>query len=113
MSRDELVDIVRGKTGHTKQVVKLHMDAILNAMRDRIAVGETVELRNFGVFSVQQRKARRGRNVHTGEPVGIPARPVVRFRPSGELDSRVKECRVSSRAGTETSVLVTGTKNAD
>ncbi len=57
---------------------------MLNGLRD-IAVAELSAGRDFtlpgiGKLSVVERKARRGRNVQTGEPIEIPARNVVRCR---------------------------------
>jgi nucleoid DNA-binding protein len=51
----------------------------------------TIELRNFGVFKVKERKARKARNPRTGEMVMVPARKVVTFKPGREMMKRVGE----------------------
>ena len=48
-----------------------------------------IELRNFGVFQVKKRKARRARNPRTGEKVMVPERLVVTFKPGREMEQRV------------------------
>ncbi len=57
---------------------------ILNGLRDlaaeELSAGRDFMLPGIGKLSVVERKARRGRNVQTGEPIEIPARRVVRCR---------------------------------
>jgi nucleoid DNA-binding protein len=48
-----------------------------------------IELRNFGVFEIRQRKPRRARNPKTGERVSVPAKTVVTFKPGREMAERV------------------------
>ena len=51
--------------------------------------GGRIELRNFGVFEVKQRKPRKARNPRTGEKVKVPAKLVVTFKPGREMEERV------------------------
>ncbi|UCF92188.1 MAG: HU family DNA-binding protein [Desulfobacterales bacterium] len=44
-----------------------------------------VTLVGFGTFSKTRRKARKGRNPQTGEPIKIKAANVVKFRPGKKL----------------------------
>ena len=48
-----------------------------------------IELRNFGVFEVKRRRARKARNPRTGENVSVPERSVVTFKPGREMEERV------------------------
>ncbi len=50
------------------------------ALKDVIKKHERLEIRDFGVFQIKQRKARIGRNPATGEQIQIPAKRVVKFR---------------------------------
>jgi nucleoid DNA-binding protein len=59
-----------------KKVVQKTLDAIVAALSQ----GETVELRNFGIFKVKTRKGRTGRNPRTGEKVPVPPKRVVAFK---------------------------------
>jgi nucleoid DNA-binding protein len=59
-----------------KKVVQSTLDAIVAALTK----GETVELRNFGIFKVKTRKARVGRNPKTGVTVPIPEKRIVTFK---------------------------------
>ncbi len=89
--RDIVLDIYE-KTGfpqkEVREVVQRTLDAIAAALRD----GRNVELRNFGVFEVQVRKARVGRNPNRPEKdVAIPARAVIKFKSGKEMKSELKK----------------------
>jgi nucleoid DNA-binding protein len=68
-----------------KKIVQGTFDHIVSAL----ARGETVELRNFGVFKVRARKERLGRNPRTGASVNIPQKKVVNFRAGLEMKQKV------------------------
>jgi len=69
-----------------KKVVQKTLDHIVEAL-DR---GETVELRNFGIFKVKSRKGRVGRNPRTGESVTIPDKKVVSFKAGLVMKDKVR-----------------------
>ena len=69
-----------------KKVVQKTLDCIVEAL----IRGEKIELRNFGVFKIKQRKSRIGRNPRTGQVVPVPPRKVVIFKPGLELKKKVK-----------------------
>lgn len=77
-------DIVRGlaaRLGLRVADVRLVVQGTLDAIVDAVLTTGRLELRDFGVFEVRTRKARRSRNPQTGEPVEVPATRVVTFRP--------------------------------
>ena len=87
--RDIVLDIYQ-KTSYpqkeVKEVVQLTLDAIAHALSS----GQNVQLRNFGVFEIQVRKARIGRNPNKPETdVLIPSRAVVKFKPGKELKAHL------------------------
>ncbi len=67
-------------------IVQKTLDCIL----DSLVAGKKVELRNFGVFKVKSRKAKKGRNPKTGESVPVPERKVVSFKPGLFMKQRIK-----------------------
>ena len=69
-----------------KKVVQKTFDFIIEAL----VRGEKIELRNFGVFKVKQRKSRTGRNPRTGQVVPVPPRKVVVFKPGLEMKSKIR-----------------------
>ncbi len=70
----------------TKEIVQQTFDAII----DTLVREERIELRNFGVFEVKKRAARKARNPRTGTRVDVPEKYVVTFKPGKEMEERVK-----------------------
>lgn len=70
-----------------RDIVQMTLDEIAEALSN----GRNVELRNFGVFEVQVRKARIGRNPNKPEKdVVIPERAVIKFKAGKELKANLK-----------------------
>ena len=69
-----------------REAVQKTLDAIISGL---VADGRS-ELRKFGVFEVRDRAAKQGRNPKTGEPISLPAKKVVSFKPGTEMDQRVQ-----------------------
>lgn len=87
--RDFVVQISY-KIGAKQLVVRDALDQFLDRVVDTLAEGKRIELRNFGVFEVVQRKAKKGRNPKTGEVVPIPARKAVKFTPGRIMKQKVR-----------------------
>jgi len=70
-----------------KEIVQQTLDTIGEA----ICEGRNVELRNFGVFQIQVRKARVGRNPNRPETdVMIPTRAVIKFKAGKEMKENLE-----------------------
>jgi DNA-binding protein HU-beta/integration host factor subunit beta len=69
----------------TRRVVQGTLDMVLDALLK----GDKVELRNFGVFEVIERKGRIARNPKSREEVFIPERKVVKFKPGKVMEDRI------------------------
>jgi integration host factor subunit beta len=67
------------------------VNAVFEAMTEALADGARVEIRNFGTFSVKQRRPRQCRNPKTGETVEVKAKRVPFFRAGGGLRGEVNE----------------------
>mgnify|MGYP000694633803 FL=1 len=71
------------------KMVDIILSDIINALRkDEFG---TVELRNFGRFSLRVQNARSGRNPATGVKVNIPMKKKVHFKASSVLLKRLNE----------------------
>lgn len=70
----------------TKEIVQWTFEAIIATL---VQEGR-IELRNFGVFEVKQRKPRKARNPRTGARVDVEAKNVVTFQPGKEMEEQVK-----------------------
>ena len=94
--RDIVLDIYENTNIPQKDVretVQRTLDSIARALSE----GRNVELRNFGVFEVQVRKSRIGRNPNKPEKdVVIPTRAVIKFKSGKELRESLKNLDVTS-----------------
>jgi len=82
----KIANDTRMKQQDIKKIVQKSLDAIIESLEG----GQTVELRNFGIFKVKSRRGRTGRNPRTGEVVPVPPKKVVVFKPGLEMKKRVK-----------------------
>ena len=91
MTKKEIVKQIAERIGETqlktKDIVQQTFDAIVETLIEQ----GRIELRNFGVFEVKQRKARKARNPRTGHPVQVPPKCVVTFKPGKEMEERVRK----------------------
>ena len=90
MTRKDLAARIAEKKGLRQSDVKVVVDEVLSEITQSLVRGDRVELRDFGVFRVKERKARIGRNPKTGEAVPVPARRIVHFKVGKELKELVK-----------------------
>ena len=92
LSKREIVLAIYEKTNFPQKEVVATVQLTLDIIQKALAEGRNVELRNFGVFEVQRRKARIGRNPNKPEAdVVIPARAVVKFKSGKELKRDIKK----------------------
>ena len=91
MTKKEIVKTISDECGltqlKTKEIVQKTFEAIIDAL---VAEGR-IELRNFGVFEVKRRAARKARNPRSGHSVNVPEKFVVTFKPGKEMEERVLE----------------------
>ena len=90
MTKRDLVMRISEDTGLVQAQVLNIVQRTLDCISAALAKGETVELRNFGIFDVKFRKARMGRNPNEpGKDVQIPARAIVKFKAGKEMRDEV------------------------
>jgi len=90
VTKKEIVKQISDDTGltqlKTKEVVQKTFDAIMETLLEE----GRIELRNFGVFEVKRRKARKARNPRTGERVDVGPKSVVTFKPGKEMEIKIR-----------------------
>ena len=106
MTKKEIVKTISEEIGltqlKTKEIVQKTFDAIVETL---VTEGR-IELRNFGVFEVKKRAARKARNPRTGDKVYVPEKFVVTFKPGKEMEERVRQLERDSRAAREAQILL-------
>jgi integration host factor subunit beta len=101
ITKKELVNRIADHTGQTKVVVKDILQRFLDEIIDELSVGNRLEFREFGVFEVRERAARRAQNPRTLEKVSVPAKRVVKFKVGRLMRERVCDERPEERAERE------------
>ena len=81
VTKKDLVVDVAAMTGVPEDRVKEVIEAFMGQIKANIALHRTIEIRGFGTFSLQHRKRRPARNIHTGAVVPIAERyvPTLKF----------------------------------
>lgn len=85
MNKAQLIEAISNESGLSKVESKRALESVLTIIHKRLKKKEEVRLVGFGTFSVKDRKARKGINPRTGEPIKIKARRVPHFSPGAEL----------------------------
>ena len=98
MTKKEIVKTISEAIGmtqlKTKEIVQNTFDDIVETLVEE----RRIELRNFGVFEVKERAARKARNPRTGERVDVPAKMVVTFKPGKEMEEKVRQLDAEKKA---------------
>ncbi len=90
MTKKDIALKIAEETGLKQIDVKKIIQKTLDHIIDLLSKGDTIELRNFGVFKIKTRKSRVGRNPKTGTKVPIPERRVVTFKAGMIMKKRVR-----------------------
>jgi len=80
ITKKELVNKIAEKTGQTKVVTKDIIQMFLDEIINELGKGNRLEFREFGVFEIKARAARKAQNPRTLEKVSVPAKKVVKFK---------------------------------
>jgi nucleoid DNA-binding protein len=104
VTKKEIVKTISEEMGltqlKTKEIVQKTFNAIIETLvedtESKLQAGDDgtlgrIELRNFGVFEVKKRAARKARNPRTGERVDVPEKFVVTFKPGKEMEEKVRQ----------------------
>ena len=89
MTKNDMVQKIARRMGlpnnHVLRIVQMTLDGITEVL---VTEGR-LELRNFGIFEMKNRKPRKARNPKTGEAVMVPARKAVTFTAGKFMADRV------------------------
>jgi DNA-binding protein HU-beta len=85
--KQDLIQRIVDRTGLPRTKAEAAVDVIFETMKKAMAIGDRIELRGFGVFTVKPRKTGIGRNPRTGAEVSIEPGKAVRFKPGKDLQA--------------------------
>jgi len=90
MTKAELVEQAAIDAKISKVAAAAALNSFMNSVTAALKKKDgKVTLVGFGTFSKARRKARKGRNPQTGEPIKIKASNVVKFSPGKKLKDAV------------------------
>lgn len=85
MIKNDIITTVMACTGLSRTEAQMAVEGIFEQVSEALVRGERIEFRGFGVFDLQDRRQRVGRNPRTGEEVVIPPSKAIRFRPGKRI----------------------------
>lgn len=89
ITKKELVARIADEAEQTKVVTKDVIQRFLDAIILELGKGNRLEFREFGVFEIKERAARKAQNPRTLEKVQVPAKRVVKFKVGRLMKERV------------------------
>jgi integration host factor subunit beta len=90
VTKNDMVIEIAKKTNVEQQKVKQIVQLTLDSIVDILSSEKRIELRNFGVFEVRTRKARKARNPRTGAEVMVPSKQVVTFKAGKIMEEKIE-----------------------
>lgn len=89
-TKKEIVDRIAAETQQSRADVKRTVQAFLDEVIEELGKGNRLEFRDFGVFEIRERAARRAQNPKTLEQVDVPARRTVKFKTGRLMKNKVE-----------------------
>jgi DNA-binding protein HU-beta len=94
MTKQELIDAVVAQADDkgielTKKDAASIVDDLFDVVSQAVSEDGRFSYPGFGTFTKKHRKARKGKNPRTGDPIDIPASNSVGFKPAPALKERV------------------------
>lgn len=90
MTKTELIEKIAISAGISRKAANSALIATLDNIVKALQKGQRVTLLGFGTFSVNERKARNGRNPKTGEAIKVSASKAPKFTAGKALKSAIK-----------------------
>ncbi|AEB07958.1 HU family DNA-binding protein [Desulfobacca acetoxidans] len=90
MTKADLISAMAAQANLTKAETEKTLNALITVMTSSLQTDGKLSIPGLGVFSVNERAERTGRNPRTGEPMQIAASKMVKFKPGKALKEAVR-----------------------
>jgi len=97
VTKKDIVKAISESIGETQLKTKEIVQKTFEAIVDTLVEERRIELRNFGVFEVKKRAARKARNPRTGARVDVAEKYVVTFKPGKDMEERVRLLEIAEQ----------------
>lgn len=95
MNKSGLKEALAKKQPHlSRKNIDRAVDHMIEIMCRALITKDRIEVRGFGSFSMLYRAPRIARNPGSGDPLSLPTRYFILFKPGKELQQRVNESRL-------------------
>ena len=91
MIKADLIAKISKDLNVPKQDAETGVNLFFDTINDALLAGEEIEIRGFGSFRFRSRPPRAGRNPLTGDPVQVPPKKVLYFKPSKLLKELINK----------------------
>ncbi|NIM91006.1 MAG: integration host factor subunit beta [Candidatus Aminicenantes bacterium] len=91
MIKADLINKLAKEMRIARQEAETGVNLFFDILKEALLRGEEIELRGFGSFRFRKRSSRSGRNPRTGEPVNVPPKKVLYFKPSKLLKEMINK----------------------
>lgn len=91
MTKTDLIKIIAEEENLETKVVEKIINKAAAVIIQKVAEGETVEIKNFGKFLAKDRAERSGINPRTGQPIIIEAHKVPYFKAGKKFKDAVNK----------------------
>jgi len=89
MHRKDIAQKIARKCDITEVLAKRIINEVFDIIIETLRKEGRLELRDFGVFRVKERKPRKARNPKTGQEVMLPFRKVIVFKPGCNVKKKL------------------------
>lgn len=94
-SKSDLMESVRLKANFTKLEAEKAVNFIFETIQEKVKEQKSIQIRDFGVFNLVHQAAYTARNPKTGEPVQVPDRVNIKFKPAKGLKAYLNNAEIS------------------
>ena len=91
MTKADIIENIYQRVGFSKKEATDVVEAVFEIVKQTLETNERLKISGFGNFVVKEKRARLGRNPHTGQPIEITPRKVLTFKPSQVLKNILNE----------------------
>lgn len=95
ITKKDLCERVASKTDNKNVAVKEGIQTFLDEIIGELSQGNRIELRDFGVFEIRKRAARKARNPRTGAEAFVPPKNVVVFKVGKLMREKVYNAQIT------------------
>jgi len=90
MNKSELIETIAQRTGQSSGQVDDAVRTMFEVMCEQVAKGDKVSVTGYLTVEQTDRKARKGRNPQTGDPIDIPASKAAKVTAGAKLKAAAK-----------------------